>query len=217
MKPQRQRVLILKAFNKYGLKTVRPDALAFLEDLIERHEIEEDQVQESMELLAKAYLLQEGPFMSVSPLAYSFISTDSTGFVSKEILEKVYESMQDATTDQLETDANSDIENHLFFVDAFEMPWWQYSLERQTFEMYAIVVCCFSCSIKHAARSSRPPTIAGSAESRARVLRDRLQIIKRIILRNEHFAPSAFQNRDRQAPLKVDEFLIARETRLKGL
>jgi len=33
--------------------------------------------------------------------------------------------------------------------------------------------------------------------------RDRLQIIKRIILRNEHFAPAAFQSRDRLAPLKV--------------
>ena len=34
-------------------------------------------------------------------------------------------------------DPEIDVDHHLFFVDAFEMPWWQYSLERGTFEKSA--------------------------------------------------------------------------------
>ena len=60
---------------------------------------------------------------------------DTTGFVSKQVLDKVYDAMQDATP---ETDEDGqavvDVENHLFFINAFEMPFFQFSLERQTFE-----------------------------------------------------------------------------------
>ncbi|KAH7105408.1 epsilon DNA polymerase [Auriculariales sp. MPI-PUGE-AT-0066] len=167
----RTRALITKAFGRYGLKTIRPDALEFLEDLIVAHEIEEDAIQTSMELLAKQYLHQE----------------DQGNFVSKPTLQKVYESMQDENAEAADVlDADADLDNHLHFIDAFEMPWWQYSLERQTFE-----------------KPSRLPTAAGEPESRARMYRDRLQIIRRIILRNEHFAPAAFQSRDKLAPLKL--------------
>ena len=59
--------LQLQAFSKYGLKTIRPDALAFLEELIVAHEIEDDAIQSSMELLAKGYLHQEGmPTVSIA-------------------------------------------------------------------------------------------------------------------------------------------------------
>ena len=53
-------------------------------------------------------------------------------------MKKVYEAMQDqGDTEMDDLDADADVDNHLFFVDAFEMPWWQYSLERQTFEKCA--------------------------------------------------------------------------------
>lgn len=63
-------------------------------------------------------------------------------FVSKAVLEKVYESMQDETGGPMDDlDADLDVDNHLHFIDAFEMPWWQYSLERQTFEKYVAGSC----------------------------------------------------------------------------
>ena len=60
---------------------------------------------------------------------------DQTGFVSKAVLTRVYEAMQDQGEKEVDQfDPETDVDNHLFFVDAFEMPWWQFSMERQTFE-----------------------------------------------------------------------------------
>lgn len=55
--------------------------------------------------------------------------------MSKAVLLKVYEAMQDQGEKEVDQfDPEADVDNHLHFVDAFDMPWWQYSLERQTFE-----------------------------------------------------------------------------------
>jgi DNA polymerase epsilon subunit 2 len=40
--------------------------------------------------------------------------------------------------------------------------------------------------------------VLGTAESRILAIRDRLNIIKQTILRNEHFAPSTIPSRDRE-------------------
>ena len=48
----------------------------------------------------------------------------------------------------------------------------------------------------HRARHSL--TVLGTAESRILAIRDRLNIIKQTILRNEHFAPSTIPSRDRE-------------------
>jgi len=54
--------------------------------------------------------------------------------VSVEVLKRVYESLQDqGERTQVEKEV-IDPENHLFFIDAFEMPRWTWSQERSTFE-----------------------------------------------------------------------------------
>jgi len=52
-------------------------------------------------------------------------------------------------------------------------------------------------------RSGTPPTISGSAESRVLAIRNRLNIIKQCVLRNEHFAPSTLPSHDRERLVTV--------------
>lgn len=57
--------------------------------------------------------------------------------VSLSILQRVYEALQDqGSGDHAETEL-LDPESHLYVVDAFEMPAWNWSHERGTFERYA--------------------------------------------------------------------------------
>jgi DNA polymerase epsilon subunit 2 len=51
-------------------------------------------------------------------------------------------------------------------------------------------------SLLHRARHQS--SVLGTAESRILAIRDRLNIIKQTILRNEHFAPSTIPSRDRE-------------------
>ncbi|KAG6872882.1 hypothetical protein C0993_001857, partial [Termitomyces sp. T159_Od127] len=43
-----------------------------------------------------------------------------------------------------------------------------------------------------------PLTVSGTAESRILAIRNRLNIIKQCVLRNEHFAPSTLPSKDRE-------------------
>lgn len=53
--------------------------------------------------------------------------------VSIEVLQKVYERLQDQGQSQVEAEA-LDPDSHLHFINAFEMPSWHWSIERGTFE-----------------------------------------------------------------------------------
>jgi DNA polymerase epsilon subunit 2 len=57
--------------------------------------------------------------------------------VSLDILRRVYETLQDQgdRTDDQKKDA-LEPDNHLFFINAYEMPLWHWSQERGTFEKY---------------------------------------------------------------------------------
>ena len=57
--------------------------------------------------------------------------------VSVEVLQRVYESFQDES-EHAEKEF-IDPENHLFVINAFEMPRWTWSQERGTFERYICV------------------------------------------------------------------------------
>jgi DNA polymerase epsilon subunit 2 len=57
--------------------------------------------------------------------------------VTLSILERVYESMQGNAQREDDGEADKlDPESHLFFINAFEMPAWHWSIERSTFERY---------------------------------------------------------------------------------
>ncbi|KAJ3933098.1 MAG: DNA polymerase alpha/epsilon subunit B-domain-containing protein [Lentinula lateritia] len=176
MSDARQRT-ILKVFRKFS-NSLGPDTLDFLEQILDAHEIQDSDVESSIETLAKEYNKQD----------------DATMKVSIEVLQKVYERLQDQGQSQVEAEA-LDPDSHLHFINAFEMPSWHWSIERGTFEKAAV-----------------PPTMSGSADSRVSAVRDRLNVIKQCVLRNEHFAPSTLPSRDRDrlVTLKSTKQLLGR-------
>jgi DNA polymerase epsilon subunit 2 len=122
--------------------------------------------------------------------------------VSIEVLQRVYESLQDQGQ-RTDTEKEAiDPENHLFVIDAFEMPLWHWSPERGTFEKSGSLLSSF-VKFKISYRVSAPLSMSGSAESRVFAVRDRLNIIKQCVLRNEHFAPSTLPSRDRERLVTV--------------
>ncbi|KAF9247304.1 DNA polymerase epsilon, subunit B [Melanogaster broomeanus] len=177
MADARQRIII-KVFRKYS-HSLGPEALQFLEEVLDRHEIADEEVEFSIETIAREYNKQDDAVMKVS----------------LPILQRVYEALQDqGSGDATETEL-LDPESHLYVLDAFEMPAWNWSHERGTFE-----------------RSSITPTISGTAESRIISARNRLHVIKQSILRNEHFSPSTLPSRDREhlVTLKSTKQLLGR-------
>lgn len=68
---------------------------------------------------------------------------DAAMKVSLSILQRVYDALQDqGSGDRAEAEL-LDPESHLYVVDAFEMPAWNWSHERGTFERYV------SCRVLH--------------------------------------------------------------------
>ncbi|KAF7433025.1 DNA-directed DNA polymerase epsilon, subunit B [Pleurotus ostreatus] len=170
---------IIKAFLKFS-NSLGPDALELVEEILDHHEIADEDVESSVETLAAEYNKQE----------------DATMKVAVDVLRRVYQALQDS--EGTSTDAEKDVidpESHLFVINAYEMPAWRWSTERGTFE-----------------RVTTPLTTSGSAESRVLAVRDRLNIIKQCVLRNEHFAPSTLPSRDRQnlVTLKSTKQLLGR-------
>jgi DNA polymerase epsilon subunit 2 len=127
---------------------------------------------------------------------------DAAMKVSLDILRRVYETLQDQgdRTDDQRKDA-LEPDNHLFFINAYEMPLWHWSQERGTFEKYTSFF--FTIRGLNLCRAGNPLTISGSAESRISVFRDRLNIIRQCVLRNEHFAPSTLPSHDREKLVTV--------------
>ena len=61
-------------------------------------------------------------------------SIDASMKVSVELLQRVYNALQE---DGQRSDGEAEVvdpESHLFVIDAFEMPRWHWSIERGTFE-----------------------------------------------------------------------------------
>ncbi|KAG9044272.1 DNA-directed DNA polymerase epsilon, subunit B [Tulasnella sp. UAMH 9824] len=167
---------ILKVFTRKYQLSLKPEALAYLDDLLRQHDIQDDQVQDAMEYIAKEYMKQD----------------DCTTIVSRESLEKIYTLMQLDTGNPSATQATLldtdelDPEQHLYFINAMEMPRWLYSHERRSFE-----------------KVSGQPSLGGQPTARAQFMRDRFNIIRQVVLRNENFSPPAIAGRDRDSYLKL--------------
>lgn len=126
--------------------------------------------------------------------------------MSPEILERIYDMMQlgadaGATQDVDDEDVNPD--HYLHIINAFDMPWWIFNSERKAFEKYDICFLRLNKIWLMFHRAPSKPSIGGSPTSRAQFLRDRYNIIKQVILRNEHFSPPAVPGKDRDNYLKV--------------
>ncbi|KAL5530699.1 DPB2 [Sanghuangporus sanghuang] len=172
---------IIKGFRKYS-HALGPEALQFVEEICMETWPEEDlpEVERFVERLAKEYNQQDDAVMKVT----------------LPILQRVFHNMQEKEERKFEgAEEILDPEEHLFFVDAYEMPLWHWSQSRSTFE-----------------KSPNSPTISGTADSRILATRDRHDIIKQTILRNDHFSPSTLpgKERDRLLNLRTTKQLLGR-------
>lgn len=111
-----RQLTIIKVFRKYS-HSLGPDALQFLEEILEKHDIADNDVEFSIETIAREYNKQD----------------DASMKVSLDILRRVYDALQDQGNPG-EAEELLDPDSHLYFVDAFEMPSWHWSQERGTFE-----------------------------------------------------------------------------------
>ncbi|KAK7056112.1 DNA polymerase alpha/epsilon subunit B-domain-containing protein [Favolaschia claudopus] len=147
--------------------------------LLDNNEIEDADVESSIEIIAREYNKQD----------------DATMKVSIGVLQRVYESLQDRGQRTDQGKEAIDPESHLFVIDAFEMPLWNWSSECGTFEKFPA-----------------PLTMSGTPESQVFAMRNRFNIIRQCVLRNEHFAPSTLPSRDRErlVPLKSTKQLLGR-------
>jgi DNA polymerase epsilon subunit 2 len=122
-------------FRKYS-HSLGPDELEYLEEVLKKHDISDEDVEMSIELIAKEYNKQDGLYPLIySPHENSLYTRDATMKVSLQILNRVYQNLQ-SSGDQRgrKEDAYLDPEDHLHFVNAYEMPLWHWSPERGSFE-----------------------------------------------------------------------------------
>jgi DNA polymerase epsilon subunit 2 len=133
---------------------------------------------------------------------------DCSTIVTRPILQRVYEDLVEKSSSSVPGGSQGnelwDPDHHLHFINAFDMPRWHYSQERKVFERFVASLLGFVMVTTHLSiRAAGKPAIAGASESKAIFLRDRHNIIKQIVLRNENFSPPAFAGRDRANYLKV--------------
>lgn len=75
----------------------------------------------------------------------NWLALDAAMKVSLDILQRVYEALQDQGDGSNEAFKETlDPESHLYFVDAFDMPLWHWSVERGTFERSVVQIPCYS-------------------------------------------------------------------------
>ncbi|KAF9055458.1 DNA polymerase epsilon, subunit B [Hymenopellis radicata] len=118
MPDDRQRTII-KVFRKYS-NSLGPDALDFIEQILDENGISDEDIEISLETLAKEYNKQD----------------DATMKVTVDILRRVYESFQEQDNPDEFQAETIDPDSHLYVIDAFEMPLWHWSVERGTFERF---------------------------------------------------------------------------------
>ncbi|KAF8528943.1 epsilon DNA polymerase [Hysterangium stoloniferum] len=165
--------IIVKVFFSKYKNTLGPQVISFIEEVLERHNIEDEEVASSVEHLAREYNRQD----------------DAEMVVRLDVLQRVYDTMQNSQRNDDDDGYRHnrfDLESQLFFIDAFDMPMWHWSAERSTFE-----------------KVSRKLSISGSPESRVLAVRDRLNIIKQTILRNDNFSPRPFGGGNREKFLRL--------------
>ncbi|GAA5874227.1 hypothetical protein JCM1840_000608 [Sporobolomyces johnsonii] len=159
---------------KHGL-TLAPGCIDWLGEFIEHFGIQEEgEIIDTFEHLVK------GCVGSGSGL-------DGPSKITVELLEETYEKLR-VSADQPDDGTGDDLDpaNYLKIVDAFDMPLWRWDDSRGGFE-----------------KAKAAPTLAPTALSKAQYLRDRFNIIKQVILRNEHFSPPTDVGPERQDYMKL--------------
>lgn len=91
-----------------------------MEQILDHHDIPALQTEASVEHLAREYNKQDDALMKVSV----------------DVLNRVYQALQEQEARTEIEQETVDPESHLYFIDAFDMPLWHWSHERATFEKY---------------------------------------------------------------------------------
>ncbi|GAA5944043.1 DNA polymerase epsilon noncatalytic subunit [Sporobolomyces koalae] len=159
---------------KYGLQ-LAPGCIDWLERFIEHFDIQDDnEITDTFEHLVR------GVVGSGSGL-------DGPSKITVDLLEETYEKLR-VSADQPEDGTADDLDpsNYLKIINAFDMPLWRWDDSRGGFE-----------------KSSTAPTLAPGPLSKAQYLRDRFNIIKQVILRNEHFSAPTVVGPERQDYMKL--------------
>ncbi|KAJ8653970.1 hypothetical protein O0I10_010419 [Lichtheimia ornata] len=158
---------IYKFFTKLNGLHLQSDAASFLE----KHFEDQPDIDEALSQLAKAYKKQ---------------FTDENMFVKKNDLESLITSLNNVTPSRIENDINSgiqdmtiddgpiDITQHFHVVNAFDMPRMYYDIRRKGFVKYATT-----------------PSLMSTPKEKSELYRDRLQLVKQRVLRDEHFDQSS--------------------------
>ncbi|KAK4052790.1 DNA-directed DNA polymerase epsilon, subunit B [Microbotryomycetes sp. JL201] len=184
--------------SKHNLQ-LAPDVIPWLDELLRYFQLEHDhdEMINTLEHLVKGVLGAGN-------------GLDGPGKITVPLLEDVYEKLMVAADQPVDTggaraphvntnggslDDESDSRHFLKIVNAFDMPALRWAEERKTFQM-----------------SDKAPSLAPNATSRARYLRDRFNVIKQVILRNEHFTPPAIgQHREDFMKLTSIKNLLGRQ------
>ncbi|KZS98045.1 DNA polymerase epsilon subunit B [Sistotremastrum niveocremeum HHB9708] len=117
MSTQRQRAII-KGFRQQNF-SLGPDALSLLESICDQHEIDDENIEASVQYFVDGYAKQD----------------DATMKVSMAILQRVYDDFQTSQEGSANDGESSlDPDTHLHFIDAFDMPAWHWSPEKSGFE-----------------------------------------------------------------------------------
>ncbi|KAH8915328.1 DNA polymerase epsilon, subunit B [Atractiella rhizophila] len=157
------RAAIKKVFTRRYSLSLSVEATRYLENLIEEYNISPDDVERTIETIAKEYASAD--FDEVLPI------------VSVEQIDAVCKKLQSAPSveedeDDLMSGTVRDPSSFLRVVNAFDMPKLDWDEARVGF-----------------VKSSHKPSLVPGALSKSQYMRTRFSILKQVILRNEHFSP----------------------------
>ncbi|KAJ1669021.1 DNA-directed DNA polymerase epsilon, subunit B, partial [Coemansia sp. RSA 25] len=180
--------LIYKVFTRKFSLSLQADALLYLSDVIKQNEMTQTDAAKWLELLADTWAKREEgrPLVELAPLkdlVAAVISGTSSGLVTAAAM----------PGDPAKPSSGSDL---FTVIDAFDVPAWWYDPGKKIFT-----------------QPFDGGDILSSAESKAALFRQRYDLLKQRVMRNEKFMPVSFsdQEKDRFYKLSTVDSLQGRE------
>ncbi|KAJ2436931.1 DNA-directed DNA polymerase epsilon, subunit B, partial [Coemansia sp. RSA 2424] len=180
--------LIYKVFTRKFSLSLQADALLYLSDVIKQNEMTQTDAAKWLELLADTWAKREEgrPLVELAPLkdlVAAVISGTSSGLVTAAAM----------PGDSAKPSSGSDL---FTVIDAFDVPAWWYDPGKKIFT-----------------QPFDGNDILSSAESKAALFRQRYDLLKQRVMRNEKFMPVSFsdQEKDRFYKLSTIDSLQGRE------
>lgn len=128
---------------------------------MDESQVEDDNLESTLEALVKEYNKQDGIFLFFTLLQGSCIlniSADAAMKVSEDVLQRVYHLFKEHGNKTNDHFADMlDPESHLHIVNAFDMPLWNWSVERGSFEKYGKLLKILKARSNSCLKSYRSP------------------------------------------------------------